>query len=67
MYSSILSFLFFNFFWQLKALRLKELADDIKNQKLKQTSGTKCQERSNQVDFVGSDLGRSNTIELEEM
>jgi hypothetical protein len=62
MYSAIFTFLFiFNFFWQVKALRLKELADDIKNQRLTQKSGTKSREKSNQVDFVGSDLGRSHT------
>ncbi|CAK8532647.1 unnamed protein product [Lathyrus sativus] len=51
----------------LKALRLKELADDIKNQKLKQKSGTKSQEKSNQMDYVGNDLGKSHTKELDEI
>ncbi|PNY13624.1 DNA repair protein uvh3-like, partial [Trifolium pratense] len=52
---------------QVKALRLKELADDIKNQRLTQKSGTKSQKKSNKTDFVGSDLGRSHTKELEQM
>lgn len=51
----------------LKALRLKELADDIKNQRLTQKSGKKSREKSNQMDSVGSDLERSHTKELEEM
>ncbi|CAI8612318.1 unnamed protein product [Vicia faba] len=51
----------------LKAMRLKELADDIKNQKLTQKSVTKSQKKSNQMDFVGNDLGKSHTKELDEM
>lgn len=69
-YLNFIYFLFLHFFlisWQLKALRLKELADDIKNQRLTQKSGKKSQEKSNQMDSVGSDLERSHTKELEEM
>ena len=58
---------FFFFFFQLKALRLKELADDLKNQRMKKNSDTKGQKKSNQKDFVGSDLGGSHVKELDEM
>lgn len=51
----------------LKALRLKELADDLKNQRMKKNSDTKGQKKSNQKDFVGSDLGGSHVKELDEM
>ncbi|GAU13075.1 hypothetical protein TSUD_173750, partial [Trifolium subterraneum] len=51
----------------LKTMRLKELADNIKNQRLTQKSGSKSQKTSNQMDFVGSGLGRSHTKEPEEM
>ncbi|KAH1162102.1 hypothetical protein GLYMA_01G077200v4 [Glycine max] len=52
---------------RLKALRLKELADDLKNQRMKKNSDTKGQKKSNQKDFVGSDLGGSHVKELDEM
>ncbi|KAL2320099.1 hypothetical protein Fmac_029068 [Flemingia macrophylla] len=50
----------------LKALRLKELADDIKSQRMKQNSD-KGQKKSNQKDFVGGDLGGSHVKEPGEM
>ncbi|KAL2339981.1 hypothetical protein Fmac_007921 [Flemingia macrophylla] len=37
-----------------KALRLKELADDIKSQRMKKNSG-KGQKKPNKKDFVGGD------------
>ncbi|KAL2328644.1 hypothetical protein Fmac_022071 [Flemingia macrophylla] len=46
----------------LKTLRLKELTDDIKSQRMKQNSD-KGQKKSNQKDFVGSDLGGSHVKE----
>lgn len=61
-----LNFLFFYFLLQLKALRLKEIADDSKNQRTKQNSD-KGQKKSNQKDFVGSNLGGSHEKELDEM
>ncbi|KAK7395619.1 hypothetical protein VNO78_16183 [Psophocarpus tetragonolobus] len=51
----------------LKALRLKELADDIKNQRMKKNSDTKDQKKSHQKGFVGSDLGGSHVKEPNEM
>ncbi|KAE9605090.1 hypothetical protein Lal_00036859 [Lupinus albus] len=51
----------------LKALRLKELADDIKNQKLKQKNDTKSQKKSDQMDCIDNDLGKRNMKELDEM
>ncbi|TKY63259.1 DNA repair protein UVH3 [Spatholobus suberectus] len=50
----------------LKALRLKDLADNIKKQRMKQNSD-KGQKKSNQKDFAGSDLGGSHVKELDEM
>ncbi|RDX72864.1 DNA repair protein UVH3, partial [Mucuna pruriens] len=55
------------FAFVLKALRLKELADDIKNQRMEQNSDTKHQKNSNQKDFVGSDSGGSHVKGLDEM
>ncbi|KAI4350729.1 hypothetical protein L6164_005155 [Bauhinia variegata] len=46
----------------LKALKLKELADDIKNQRLKQKTDTKGQKKSDQ-----SYLGRTDVKELDEI
>lgn len=46
---------------------MKELADDLKNQRMKKNSDTKGQKKSNQKDFVGSDLGGSHVKELDEM
>ncbi|KAK7339428.1 hypothetical protein VNO77_20093 [Canavalia gladiata] len=51
----------------LKALRLKELADDVKNQRLKQNSDTKGQKKSIQKDFAGNDIESSHVKELAEM
>ncbi|XP_027349553.1 DNA repair protein UVH3 [Abrus precatorius] len=51
----------------LKALRLKELADDVKNQRMKLDSDTKGQKKSIEKDFVGYDLERSHLKELDEM
>ncbi|XP_061337655.1 DNA repair protein UVH3 [Gastrolobium bilobum] len=51
----------------LKVLKLKEVASDIKNQRLKQKNDTEGQKKSDQKDFVGSDIGRSNVKELDEM
>ncbi|CAL0318694.1 unnamed protein product [Lupinus luteus] len=51
----------------LKALRLKELADDIKNQRLKQKNDIKSQKKSDQMDCIDNDLGKRNMKELDEM
>ncbi|XP_057437283.1 DNA repair protein UVH3 isoform X2 [Lotus japonicus] len=49
----------------LKAMRLKELANDIKHQRQKQESDAKGQKKSRDMDFVGSDSGRSHVKEKE--
>ncbi|KAJ7974539.1 DNA repair protein UVH3 [Quillaja saponaria] len=47
----------------MKAMKLKELADDIKNQRQKQKSNAKGRKNnSDQIDMVGSDSGRSDVI-----
>lgn len=46
-------------------MRLKELANDIKHQRQKQESDAKGQKKSNDMDFVGSDSGRSHVKEKE--
>ncbi|CAJ1782000.1 unnamed protein product [Sphenostylis stenocarpa] len=51
----------------LKTLRLKEVADDIKSQRMQKNGNTKGQDKSNQKDFVGSDSGRRHVKELDEM
>ncbi|KAI9084232.1 hypothetical protein K1719_033739 [Acacia pycnantha] len=47
----------------LKALKLKKLSDDVKNQRLKQNGDTKGQKKSDQVDLISCDLGRNNEKE----
>ncbi|XP_052728324.1 DNA repair protein UVH3 isoform X8 [Vigna angularis] len=51
----------------LKTLRLKELADDIKSQRMQKNSNTKGQNVSKEKDFVGSDSRGSHVKELDEM
>ncbi|KAL1352877.1 DNA repair protein UVH3 isoform X2 [Arachis hypogaea] len=51
----------------LKALRLKEVADDIKNQRLQQKSEAKGCKKPDRMDFVDSDPGKSNMKEINEM
>ncbi|XP_019460777.1 PREDICTED: DNA repair protein UVH3 isoform X1 [Lupinus angustifolius] len=51
----------------LKALRLKELADDIKNQRLKPKNDTKSQKKSDKMDCIDNDSGKRNMKELDEM
>ncbi|XP_057720536.1 DNA repair protein UVH3 isoform X1 [Arachis stenosperma] len=51
----------------LKALRLKEVADDIKNQRLQQKSDAKGCKKPDRMDFVDSDPGKSNMKEINEM
>lgn len=63
---SILTFVFL-LRLQLKTIRLKELADDIKSQRMQKNSNTKGQNGSNQKDFVGSDSRGSHVKELDEM
>ena len=51
----------------LKALRLKEVADDIKNQRLQQKSEAKGCKKPDRMDFVDSDPGKSNMKEINEI
>ncbi|KAK4283406.1 hypothetical protein QN277_000358 [Acacia crassicarpa] len=47
----------------LKALKLKKLSDDVKNQRLQQNGDAKGQKKSDQVGLIGCDLGRNNEKE----
>ncbi|XP_028756680.1 DNA repair protein UVH3 isoform X2 [Neltuma alba] len=51
----------------LKALKLKKLSDDVKNQRLEQNSGAKGQKKSDRTDLIGCDLGRNNEKEQDKI